>query len=100
MFKRYANEYINKEFLMDKISTDCNPENYPRATPKDVFVCALGVTETFPASSVMPIVYGRWEETKRDGVFKCSNCGTEEHVKTVMGIPDWKYCPACAAKML
>ena len=100
MFGKYANEYINKEFLMDKISIDCNPENHPRATPKDVFICALGIAETFPASPVRSVVYGQWEETNRDDIFRCSNCGIEERVKTVMGMPDWKYCPNCAAKML
>lgn len=102
MFGRYANEYVNKEWLMDKIQIDCNPESYPTATPKDVFICALGIAETAPASPVMPIVQALWEPINDiiDGdVFRCSNCGTKNHVKTVMGKPDWKFCPECGARM-
>lgn len=102
MFGRYANEYINKEQLMDKLSADCNPEYIPRATPKDVFVCALGIAETAVPADVVPAVHARWEpihDVFADDTFKCSHCGTWNHVKTVMGKPDWKFCPECGAKM-
>lgn len=99
MFGRYANEYVNKEWLMDKLSVNCNPESCPEATPQDVFICALGITESAVVSPVRPVVYGQWEDTDRDGVFRCSNCSVEEPVKTVIGKPDWIFCPNCGAQM-
>lgn len=102
MFKKYTNEYVNKEWLMDKISADCNPEHFPHATPNDVFICALEIAEIAAPADVVPVVYAQWEpiyDVFADDVFKCSHCGTWNHVKTVMGKPDWKYCPECGATM-
>ena len=43
-------------------------------------------------------LHGRWEWDTQD-IYWCTNCNEKIHVKEVMGIPDWKYCPSCGAKM-
>ena len=30
---------------------------------------------------------------------RCSECGEQEHVPLVMGLPSWRYCPNCGLKM-
>lgn len=44
------------------------------------------------------VVHGRLEWITED-VYRCTNCGATNHVKEVMGLPDWNYCPNCGAKM-
>ena len=46
---------------------------------------------------------GEWT-TKRtivhDGEWYCTACGSEQpNISTVMGKPNWAYCPNCGAKM-
>lgn len=43
-------------------------------------------------------LHGRWEWDTQD-IYWCTNCNEKIYVKEVMGIPDWKYCPSCGAKM-
>ena len=100
--EKYKNEYINKGDLLDKMMSDCNPEHFPRAAAKDVFTCAIANVEVATPADVMPVIYARWEpihDVFADDVFKCSHCGTWNNVKTVMGKPDWKFCPECGARM-
>jgi rubredoxin len=44
-----------------------------------------------------PVRHGRWVKT--EDVYRCTNCGTTNHVKEVMGKPDYNYCPECGADM-
>ena len=48
------------------------------------------VTRDRSAVEVMPVVRGWW--IKRSGWHECSKCGT-------VGLPYWKACPSCAARM-
>ena len=52
-----------------------------------------------PAADVMPVVHGRWEWDTQD-IYCCTICHEKVHVKEVMGLPDWDYCPNCGAKMI
>lgn len=51
-----------------------------------------------PTADVMPVIHGQWKWEKQD-IYSCTNCNEKVHVKEVMGIPDWNYCPNCGAKM-
>ena len=50
------------------------------------------------AADVAPVIHGQWKWDTQD-IYCCTNCNEKVHVKEVMGIPDWKYCPNCGAKM-
>ena len=45
-----------------------------------------------------PVRHGRWEWITED-IYRCTNCGTTNRVKEVMGKPDFNYCPECSADM-
>ena len=47
---------------------------------------------------VRKVVHGWWEWITED-IYGCTNCGATNHVKEVMGQPDFNYCPNCGAKM-
>ena len=50
------------------------------------------------ANGVMVRERGRWEWITED-VYGCTNCGATNHVKEVMGQPDFNFCPNCGADM-
>lgn len=47
---------------------------------------------------VAPVMHGRWSWDTGD-IWTCSVCGTRNHIKEVMGRPDFNYCPDCGAHM-
>ena len=61
-------------------------------------VSASEALDQVPAADVIPVIHGQWKREKQD-IYCCTNCNEKIHVKEVMGIPDWKYCPNCGAKM-
>ena len=54
--------------------------------------------EDAPTVDAVEVVHGRWEWITED-IYGCTNCGARNHVKEVMGQPDYNYCPNCGAKM-
>lgn len=50
------------------------------------------------AVEIQPVRHGRWEWITED-IYRCTNCGTTNHVKEVMCKPDFNYCPECSADM-
>lgn len=93
-------EYIEREALMQKISADDNPDGFPRATPNDVYVCAIGIVETFPAADVEPVRHARWVSRYAKhwkGKDECGECGF--HEKDHRDLTHFRYCPNCGAKM-
>ena len=65
---------------------------------KSVCVAIKCFVEQMPTVDAVEVVHGRWEWITED-VYGCTNCGDVNHVKEVMGQPDWNYCPNCGAKM-
>ena len=61
-------------------------------------VSAAEALDQVPAADVIPVIHGQWKWDTQD-IYCCTNCNEKIHVKEVMGIPDWKYCPSCGAKM-
>ena len=51
-----------------------------------------------PTIEAEPVRHGRWQWITED-IYRCTNCGEKNHVKEVMGQPDFNYCPLCGAKM-
>lgn len=43
-------------------------------------------------ADVAPVVHGRWVNRFNASVYECSECGT-------IGLPCWKGCPECLARM-
>ena len=43
---------------------------------------------------------GKWIWDKHNGEYYCSECKeVQEDIKTVMGFPDWNFCPNCGSDM-
>lgn len=42
---------------------------------------------------------GHWIWQTED-IYRCSECGEDIHVKEVMNVPQYKWCPMCGAKMV
>lgn len=80
-------EYIEREALLKKLKE------------RDLCLC---VSESdindVPSADVAPVKHGRWSWDTGD-IWMCSECGTKNHIKEVMGRPDYDYCPVCGAKM-
>ena len=51
-----------------------------------------------PAADVAPVVHGRWKWDTAD-IYRCTACGKRAHVKEVMNMPVWDYCPNCGARI-
>lgn len=80
-------EYIEREALLEKLAEH------------DLCLCVSeSDIENMPAADVAPVVHGRWSWDTGD-MWTCSVCGTRNHIKEVMGRPDFNYCPNCGAKM-
>lgn len=44
--------------------------------------------------------HAKWIWDKHNGEYYCSECKeVQEDIKTVMGFPDWNFCPNCGADM-
>lgn len=41
---------------------------------------------------------GHWEWQTED-IYRCSECGEDIHVKEVLNVPQYEWCPMCGAKM-
>lgn len=52
----------------------------------------------FPIADVVEAKHGEWI-WKTEDKYKCSHCHYATRVDEVMGIPQYKYCPNCGAKM-
>lgn len=48
-----------------------------------------------------PVRHGRWEKTEESPMrpYMCSQCGSLFDLDTLLGIPTWRYCPKCGARM-
>ena len=80
-------EYIEREALLKKLAE------------RDLCLCVSeSDIKDIPAADVAPVVHGRWSWDTGD-IWTCSVCGTRNHIKEVMGRPDFNYCPNCGAKM-
>ena len=49
-------------------------------------------------ADVAEVKHGEWMWETEDR-YECSNCGVEQRVDEVMGLPTYNYCPYCGAKM-
>lgn len=75
-------EYINKQALLAEY--DCVHVGPPGGARK--------LIEEAPTADVAPVVHGRWVNRFNSSVYECSECGT-------IGLPCWKGCPECLARM-
>lgn len=63
-----------------------------------IYHILLPIVAITPTIEAEPVLHGRWEWITED-IYRCTNCGTTNHVKEVMGKPDYNYCPECGADM-
>ena len=42
---------------------------------------------------------GHWEWQTED-IYRCSECSEDIHVKEVMNVPQYEWCPMCGARMV
>ena len=88
------------EYIKRKAAIDTVTETYydtPAINLKESKLEAA--LRSVPVADVMPVVYGRWEWDTQD-IYCCTICHEKSHVKEVMGLPDWDFCPNCGAKMI
>lgn len=88
-------EYIDKNELLDQMSTKLTPQNYEWAR---AYTLARILIKDAPSADVEPVVHGEWIPIvnyfhgKPDGRYYCSEC---HRVETMKGI----YCRLCGALM-
>ena len=76
--------------------TDILMDELPDKHPWEGEICKL--RDRLIAKGVTVRERGRWEWITED-VYGCTNCGATNHVKEVMGQPDFNFCPNCGADM-
>lgn len=80
-------EYIERGALLKKLKE------------RDLCLCVSeSDIKDIPVADVAPVVHGGWSWDTGD-MWTCSVCGTRNHIKEVMGRPDFNYCPDCGALM-
>ena len=88
-------ELIDRQALLNAIEKDV----YASDSIKSFMRC---VAKRFPTIDAVPVVHGEWipvQIGKWKG-HKCSNCGISFEVPCSNdGIPQWKYCHECGARM-
>ena len=89
-------EYIERANLIARI------KYYVTHTPKDkgenyAYSVMLNEVLNRPASDVVPVVHGRWEQTEAPFMNECEDCSVCGY-RTVWG-HRFNYCPNCGAKM-
>lgn len=88
------------EYIERKEAIDTVVETYYDTPDINLNESKLEVAlRSVPSADVMPVVHGRWEWDTQD-IYCCTICHEKVHVKEVMGLPDWDYCPNCGAKMI
>ena len=80
-----------------------------REAAKEAVVKAVGKGHSpfnaivmLPAADVRPVVRGEWKPidlTYGRSYYFCSACEETVDMPTAMGIPMFRYCPNCGAKM-
>ena len=89
----------NEKLLIDLRNIDMNEVDTSDCTDvEDILSAVIIYLSEQPIVDAVEVVHGRWEWITED-VYRCTNCGATNHVKEVMGLPDWNYCPNCGAKM-
>ena len=89
-------EYIERANLIARI------KYYVTHTPKDkgenyAYSVMLNEVLKRPASDVVPVGHGRWEQTEAPFMNECEDCSVCGY-RTVWG-HRFNYCPNCGAKM-
>lgn len=81
-------EYIEREAVLVKLREAVQHKGMGAA----IAGILIRYIEKIPAADVAPVVHGRWVNRFNASVYECSECGT-------IGLPCWKGCPECLAKM-
>lgn len=89
-------EALARARVLDTPTTSPTYQRYSAQLTERVQMARM--VEDAPAADVAPVVHGRWSWDTGD-IWTCSVCGTRNHIKEVMGRPDFNYCPNCGAKM-
>lgn len=71
-------------------------------TDKEAAKKAFRALSAIPAADVRPVVRGKWKPrdlTWGRSYYYCSACEETVDMPTAMGIPMFRYCPNCGARM-
>ena len=79
-------EYIEREAAVESFMGEFPDAHYPSWYAEKL--------KELPTADVAEVRHGRWIKQKLLGieVVDCSEC-------KMLGIPEWKWCPVCGAKM-
>ena len=81
-------EYIERETLLAWFGDYKANDPHEYLSPQHV----IDEIAEIPSADVAPVVHGRWVNRFNASVYECSECGT-------IGLPCWKGCPECLARM-
>lgn len=92
-------EYIEREALgIGK----CNPDVFEDKGYAKGWNSAIDIIQNAPAANVRHVVRGKWKPrdlTWGRSYYYCSACEETVDMPTEMGIPMFRYCPNCGARM-
>ena len=92
-------DYISREAAISEFETCGAVFVYGKKVCKAI-VSRLNV---IPAADVVEVVHGRWEPFDLvfgRSIYVCTACERAVKMPTAMGLPTFKYCPNCGAKMI
>ena len=61
-----------------------------------IYLTYCETEETVMIGEIKPKT-GQWEWITEDK-YRCSNCGHETRIDTVMNVPQYKFCPYCSER--
>ena len=91
-------DYISRGKAIEAIMDLPNcPNSYSDTYDKE---CIIGTLDEVPTADVRENVHAHWVAINdARHPYRCSNCGSEFDVETMMLRPLWNFCPYCGAQM-
>ena len=93
-------EYIERDMLLKMISH--KPSSPTTEREGRLINGFISVVKNCHAADVRPVVRGKWKPrdlTWGRSYYYCSACEETVDMPTEMGIPMFRYCPNCGARM-
>lgn len=88
-------EYIDREALITKFK---KMELGEHGLVERLFADGVyAVIAAFPSADVAPVVHGK--DLASPSLFHCSVCGCEDDDTYTCDVSEYRFCPACGAKM-
>ena len=87
-------DYISRQAVLEQINCWIGSGEY-RYTNATHYLAKR--VQDIPSVTPKPKT-GHWI-WKTEDIYRCSECGEDIHVKEVLNVPQYEFCPNCGAKM-